>query len=85
MLADLFYTGRDSGLQFFAPRPQGRPMHHYEQRYPLPASQTGPILVVTSTPPACAGQAMPLDATGGAYRKWQLAAYLINAECLQHE
>ena len=85
VLADLFYTGRDSGLQFFAPRPQGRPMHHYEQRYPLPPSQTGPILMVTSTPPVCAGQAMPLDATGGAYRKWQLAAYLINAECLHHE
>ncbi len=81
VLADLFYTGRDSGLMFYAPRPKGRPANHYEQRYPLPVDFGGPVLLVTANPPACAPAAMGLDPKGGAYRDWGLAAYLISAEC----
>lgn len=82
ILADLLYTGRDSGLAVYAPRPNGRPANHYEQRYPLPADLTGQLLLITATPPACAGAALPLDPLGGAYRKWGLAAYLIPARCV---
>lgn len=81
VLADLFYTGRSSGLIFYAPRPQGRPANHYEQRYPLPEDMTGPVLLVTANPPACATAPLPLDPKRGAYRKWGLAAYLIDAGC----
>jgi 4-amino-4-deoxy-L-arabinose transferase-like glycosyltransferase len=82
VLADLFYTGRDAGLTFYAPRPQGRADNHYEQRYPLPQGLTGRLLLITSTPPACAGEALPLDAKGGAYAKWGLAAYVVEAACV---
>ncbi len=82
VLADLFYTGRDAGVQIFAPRPKGRAMNHYEQRYPMPDTATGPLLLITETPPACAGAALPLDATGGAYAHKALAAYLTTAGCV---
>lgn len=81
ILADLFYTGRETGLTFYAPRPKGRPANHYEQRYPLPKGLTGMVLLITAKPPPCATDALPLDPKGGAYRKWGLAAYLIDASC----
>lgn len=88
VLADLFYTGQGAGLQVYAPRPAGRPASHYEQAYPLPADLTGPILVVTATPPVCQGVPAPVAATfdlaGGAYAGLSLAGYVIDAGCL-HE
>lgn len=83
VLADLFYTGQNAGLEFYAPRPKGRPDNHYEQRYPLPEGLTGKLLWVTNTPPACAGQALALDAMGGAYAKSNLAAYIVEASCAE--
>ncbi len=82
VLADLFYTGRDSGAVIFAPRPKGRPMNHYEQSYPLPETATGPLLLVTAAAAACAGAAIPLAAEGGAYARRGLAAYLTTADCV---
>lgn len=81
VLADLFYTGRSAGLTYYAPRPAGRARNHYEQRYPLPADLKGNLLWVTSKPPACALQSFALEASGGAYRKAGLAAYLAPAVC----
>jgi hypothetical protein len=81
VLADLFYTGQSAGLTYFAPRPQARAENHYEQRYPLPADQSGALLWVTATPPDCALRSYPLQAAGGAYRKKHLAAYIVPAEC----
>lgn len=81
VLADLFYTGRDAGVTFYAPRPTGRPDNHYEQRYPLPEGMTGPLLVVTDTKPSCATATYPLNVADGAYRTSQFAAYLVEAAC----
>lgn len=83
VLADLFYTGAGSGLTFYAPRPDGRAQNHYEQRYPLSPGLTGKLLLITSAPPSCAGSALPLDAKGGAYAKWGLAAYIVEASCVE--
>lgn len=83
ILADLFYTGAGSGLTFYAPRPNGRAQNHYEQRYPLPLGLTGKLLLITAAPPACAGPALPLQAQGGAYAKWHLAAYIVEAACVE--
>ena len=80
LLADLFYTGREAGLTFYAPAPQGRPMNHYEQRYPLPAGLTGPLLWVTTAAPDCAGTPFALDGTG-TFAGDGFAAYLTTAEC----
>jgi len=86
VLADLFYTGQGAGLRVYAPRPAGRPASHYEQAYPLPADLTGPILLVTGTPPVCQGVPAPVagtfDLAGGAYAGLPLAGYVIDAGCL---
>lgn len=84
VLADLFYTGRGSGLAFYAPRPHGRPANHYEATYPAPQGLTGRIIRVTATPPVCATglQRLPLDLAAGAYARSGLAAYLMDAGCL---
>lgn len=83
ILADLFHTGRDSGLDFFAVPPAGRPENHYEQRHALPPGTPGPVLFVGRLPKACAPLAptQPLTTTGS----WQgvhLSATLIEPGCL---
>lgn len=86
VLADLFYTGRDSGISIYALPPRGRPQNHYEQRYPAPADLGGKVLLVATEMPVCAGSAapatFPLDRAGGAYSKVPLSAFLISGECL---
>ena len=84
VLADLFYTGRASGLAFYAVRPKGRPGNHYELTFPAPAAMTGTVLLVSALPPKCAIEPapIPLQTIGGAYEKNGMAAYLIAAECL---
>ena len=84
VLADLFYTGRDAGLTIYAPRPKDRARNHYEQRYPLPPTVTGQILVVTAKAMDCPQpvKAVALQTKGGAYDGDGLAAYLVDAGCL---
>ena len=55
MLADFFYTLRDSGLAIYAEPVAGFPPHHYAQKHPLPPGP-GEVLYVTRSPegPACA-------------------------------
>jgi hypothetical protein len=85
VLADLFYTGRDARLAIYAPRPQGRPQDHYAQSHPLPSGLTGPLLLVTGTPPDCPGDlgAMPLETSGGGYEGLALSTYLVDAACVK--
>ena len=46
MLADFFYTLRDSGLAIYAEPVEGFPPHHYAQKHPLPPGP-GDVLYVT--------------------------------------
>ena len=46
MLADFFYTLRDSGLAIYAEPVEGFPPHHYAQKVPLPPGP-GDVLYVT--------------------------------------
>jgi 4-amino-4-deoxy-L-arabinose transferase-like glycosyltransferase len=46
MLADLFYTLRETGLGIYAEPTQGFPPHHYAQKHPLPPGP-GDVLYVT--------------------------------------
>jgi 4-amino-4-deoxy-L-arabinose transferase-like glycosyltransferase len=84
MLADLFYSGRGSGLDFYAPRPDGRPRHYYEQMHALPPDH-GPLLLVSTGAPVCEGAALPpvatFDTRGGAHAERTLAAYLLPEGC----
>ena len=52
ILADFFYTLRDSGLALYAVPVEGFPPNHYAQKYPLPPGE-GDVLYVGSRTPAC--------------------------------
>ncbi|PZQ94561.1 MAG: glycosyl transferase [Cereibacter sphaeroides] len=84
VIADLFYTGRDTGVALYAAPPHGRPTSHYEQSYALPNSVQGDVLYVAATPPSCgnAPTVQALDTSGGAYAKLSLSAYVVDAGCL---
>lgn len=85
VLADLFYTGAGSGMTFRAPPAKGRPANHYAQTYPLPADTTGPVLMVTAQPYACALpliEMVPLQLLGGAYARRGMQAFVMEAACL---
>lgn len=81
VLADLFFTGAQSNLQFYAVPPRGRPMNHYEQTHPLPPDLTGKVLYIATTPPACAHDRLELDAGTGAYARAGLQAFVTDAAC----
>ena len=85
VLADLFYTGRDTTMPIYAPRPTGRPRSYYEQQFPLPMDLPGPILFITAEGPICAGQPLAavarLDTQGGAYARRDYRAYLVGDMC----
>jgi 4-amino-4-deoxy-L-arabinose transferase-like glycosyltransferase len=84
ILADLFYTGVDSGLTIRALPGPGRPRNYYEQNFPLDPS-AGPVIYVNLSAPVCAGvEATPIDrfdTAGGAYAKSVISAYVTSAEC----
>lgn len=86
VLADLFYTGRDSGVTLFSSRPAGRPAHYYQQNFALPEGYAGEVLVVAAAAPDCKGEPvaplMDLRATG-VWQKQPLAAYRLPAGCLE--
>lgn len=81
VVADLFYTGRDAGLRYYALPPHGKPKSHYSAVFPLPADLTGTVLLVSQTAPACPAVAHPLDVHGTAYHADPLGAYEVDAAC----
>lgn len=81
ILADLFFTGVQSNLRFYAVPPKGRPMNHYEQTHPLPPDVQGKVLFIAGTPPACPFERLELDAGTGAYARAGLQAFVTDAAC----
>jgi hypothetical protein len=85
VLADLFYTGRESGVPIYAVRPNGRPAHYYAQNFALPTGFTGKVLLIATAPIDCgAGPVPPAGVlTGtGTWAGKGLTPYVIDAECL---
>ncbi|MBW0158983.1 ArnT family glycosyltransferase [Sedimentimonas flavescens] len=85
ILADLLYTGRDSVIAIYAPRPEGRARHYYEQNYALPEGFTGRVLAIQAAAPDCgAGPLAPVAAfsLSGYWSSRAVAPYLVDAECL---
>ncbi len=85
LLADLHYTGRDSGLGFFAWPHDGAPRHHYDLRFPFPGTD-GPVLAVAwSNSPPCSANTAPSatveTSPGGAWRGKPYALWLVPADC----
>jgi hypothetical protein len=85
VLADLFYTGRESGVLIYAARPDGRPEHYYAQNFALPAGFSGKLLLIATAPVDCGAGPVPpagvLNGTGTWAGKG-LTPYVIEAECL---
>lgn len=85
VLADLFYTGRESDLDFRAVPPKGRPLNFYQQQHALDPDKGGLVLAVLDRAPQCDGSATdPLhsfDTRGTAYAGRDFAAYVISADC----
>ena len=86
ILADLHYTGRDSGLAFRALPPKGRALHHYALKYPLDPEGTENVLFVTRgpAPDDCAAATVlgRIAPERGAYRGKTWLAYRVDATCL---
>ncbi|WP_158968082.1 ArnT family glycosyltransferase [Chachezhania sediminis] len=86
LLADLFHTGRDAGIEIYAVPPNGHAPHYYAQHYPYPKDRAGPFLYVTmSGGNPCTG-ALPEPAAEwssgpGAYRSATVTAYRLDERC----
>lgn len=85
ILADLFYTGRGTGLAFRSVAPPGRPRNYYEQNVTIGAGEEGPVLAVLPAAPVCDGlEQLPageFDTRIGTWHKTRLAAYVIGTDC----
>lgn len=88
LLADLFYSGRDSGLRIRAlPVQQGRRApHHYALRYPL-RDRDAQVLLVSrrGAPASCDDKVIPLglvSGEAGAYRDKRYRLDVVPARCL---
>ena len=85
ILADLLYTGRDSGISVRVPAGPGRPQHYYAQRFPLEPG-AGPVLAIADSAPVCGGQELPpaarFDTARGAHAGRDLKAYAVPGDCL---
>jgi hypothetical protein len=81
ILADLYYVGRDAGLNIYAPQPSGRPDNYYEQNFPLPLGH-GEVMLVGKSAPDCAGSPVArLKTKGGAYHGRKLSVWLLPEGC----
>lgn len=83
LLADLYHTGRDSGLAIRALRRPGPPANHYAAAHPWTGG-TGTVLWVRggTEPPTCpAEQAMVLAPETGAYAGRTFTAWTVDAAC----
>jgi hypothetical protein len=89
VLADLFHTGRDSGVAIWALPEAGRPSNHYVQTLSFPPVDEGRVLLVTrrdAPPAACRATAeavATLAPESGAYRDRPQQAWLVDAPCLR--
>jgi len=84
MLADFFYTLRDSGLAIYAEPVEGFPPHHYAQKHPLPPGP-GDVLYVDDDAPRCPPGvvATPVAAwtPEDGYRREEVTAWRVPRAC----
>lgn len=87
ILADLHYTGRNSGVPVFAPNRSGRAMNYYEQTLSMPEDFEGNVLAVLNRKPLCDGHATaPIyvpDLDGTAYDGLGFAFYVLPSSCMK--
>lgn len=86
--ADLFYTGRDAGLTFYAAPPAGcEPLEdcfndQYQMTHKVPARMPGPALYAGSAPPRCGGDELKvLQPVPGTWQKVPVALWRVPQDC----
>ncbi len=86
ILADLFYTGRDSDIRVFAVPPKSRAPHHYALKYPyLPGDEDVLLVIDANQTPPCPDQARQVGQVApemGAYRRYPQDLYVVPGRCL---
>jgi len=88
ILADLYYTGRASGVAIYAPDREGRPMNYYEQNFALPEDYRGNLLVIRMSPLDCGVGNLPpagLLNGSGTWKGRGMTPYLAPRECIHAE
>lgn len=84
MLADFFYTLRDSGLAIYAEPVVGFPPHHYAQKHPLPPG-AGDVLFVDDAAPDCRPGVAPTRVAAWTpsegYRRKEVQAWRVPGAC----
>jgi lipid A galacturonosyltransferase RgtD len=84
MLADFFYTLRDSGLAIYAEPVKSFPPHHYAQKHPLPPGP-GDVLYVDDDAPACRAGVVPQPLAAwtpeDGYRTKQVRTWRVPRRC----
>ena len=83
ILADLFYTGRDSALAFRAEPVTGRPPHHYAMHWAFEGGDA-PVLYVGDAAPDCVAEAAPvadLTPADGYWSRRDVAAWRVPGTC----
>ncbi len=85
MLADLFHTGRDSGLAIFAQPHSGHQPHYFAQKLSYPQGRTGPFLYLgtAGVPPCNAELVEEYPTPPGAYFGRTLRFYVAPPDCWQ--
>ena len=85
ILADLFYTGKDRGFEFYATRPDGRAVHHYALKHPFDSGLPTALLILRDdkSPPCPTAVIATITNTEGRYSSRDYSAYIIDAACLR--
>lgn len=85
ILADLFYTGRDAGIRFYAIAPTGRAEHHYALTFPYVGGAASQVLLVRrgNGSPDCVNvpPVAKVRPQTGTYRGNVIAMYLVPGDC----
>lgn len=85
VLADLFYTGKGRGFEFYSTRPDDRILHHYELKQPFASDAPTALLVLDDgdEPPCPADTVAVIESEVGKYRSDPYIAYVIESACLR--
>lgn len=89
MLADFFFTGIDSEIDFFSVPSAGAPHNYYQQTHALPDTVSGSVLFIDTRPTlTCSDGTAPAPVANlrqpvGSWASSDFLAYVVPASCLR--
>ncbi len=84
ILADLYFTGENSGLEYYSISSSHGPAHYYAMEHPLPDDLSGSVLFIGPVPDKCSAASIDLGKTPPvpAYRRKGIQLWQVDAACL---